>query len=125
MRKVNNYEIISLLMFINITMYLGININIIKITTGANAWLTVLISNIIGFIPLILFLYIANYKPELKLNEKINFLYKKTGFIINIFIFDLRICCVIFILSYFFVILSVHFQSADLILSMLIRCLIW
>ena len=28
MRKVNNYEIISLLMFINITMYLGININI-------------------------------------------------------------------------------------------------
>ena len=30
MRKVNNYEIISLLMFINITMYLGININIIK-----------------------------------------------------------------------------------------------
>ena len=63
MRKVNNYEIISLLMFINITMYLGININIIKITTGANAWLTVLISNIIGFIPLILFLYIANYKP--------------------------------------------------------------
>ena len=86
MRKVNNYEIISLLMFINITMYLGININIIKTTTGVNAWLTVLISNIIGFIPLILFLYIANYKPELKLNEKINFLYKKTGFIINIFI---------------------------------------
>ena len=69
MRKVNNYEIISLLMFINITMYLGININIIKTTTGVNAWLTVLISNIIGFIPLILFLYIANYKPELKLNE--------------------------------------------------------
>lgn len=86
MRKVNNYEIISLLMFINITMYLGININIIKTTTGVNAWLTVLISNIIGFIPLILFLYIANYKPEFKLNEKINFLYKKTGFIINIFI---------------------------------------
>ena len=57
MRKVNNYEIISLLMFINITMYLGININIIKTTTGVNAWLTVLISNIIGFIPLILFLY--------------------------------------------------------------------
>ena len=47
MRKVNNYEILSLLMFINITMYLGININIIKTTTGVNAWLTVLISNII------------------------------------------------------------------------------
>lgn len=86
MKKVNNFEIISLLMFINITMYLGININIIKTTTGVNSWITVILSNILGFIPLILFLYIANYKQELKLNEKINYLYKKSGFIINIFI---------------------------------------
>lgn len=86
MKKISNTEIASLITIQTITLYSGININIIKNSVGNNAWITLLIADIIGIIPLLIYLYIAKYKPTLKLNEKINTLFKHSGKLINIFL---------------------------------------
>lgn len=86
MTKITYLELSALVIIELICLNSGININILK-STGPNSWLVVIISYIIGIIPLSLFLYISNYKKELTLKEKINFLFgKNIGTIINIFI---------------------------------------
>lgn len=86
MKKISNLEISSLVVIITVTMYAGINIDLIKEITNTNAWISVIISNIIGLIPLLLYLYICNYKPSIPINKKINSLFKKSDTIINIII---------------------------------------
>lgn len=86
MKKISNLEISSLLIIITVTMCLGININILQENTDINGWISFIISNILGVIPLLLYLYISNYKPTLPLNEKINSLFGKYSIFLNIFI---------------------------------------
>lgn len=84
MKKINTLGLSSIMVFMMVNMYSGINLTLIKNTTGINALLAVLLSNIIGLIPLLLFFYISKYKSDLPLNSKINSLFKKTGQIINL-----------------------------------------
>ncbi len=86
MKKINNFEISSLIVIITVTLYAGINLGILKECTGINSWFTVIISNIIGIIPLLMYLYISNYQKDLPINQKINTLFKKWGILINIFL---------------------------------------
>ena len=83
MKKISNLEISSLVVIITVTMYAGINIDLIKEVTNTNGWIAVILSNFIGIIPLLLYLYISNYKPSIPINEKINSLFNKFGIIIN------------------------------------------
>ena len=83
MKKISNLEISSLVVIITVTMYAGINIDLIKEVTNTNGWIAVIISNIIGLLPLLIYLYIANYKPSIPINKKINELFKKGSIIIN------------------------------------------
>jgi len=83
MKKISNLEISSLVVIITVTMYAGINIDLIKEVTNTNGWIAVIISNIIGLLPLLIYLYIANYKPSIAINKKINELFKKGSIIIN------------------------------------------
>lgn len=84
MKKISNTEIASLIVIQTVTLYSGINFNIIKNSNSVNCWFTILLADIISIIPLLMYLYIAKYKPNLKLNEKINHLYNKIGWLINI-----------------------------------------
>ena len=84
MKKISNTEIASLISIQTITLYTGININLIKNTTGINIWISILLADLIGLIPICLYLYIAKYKPNLKINEKINDLYKNSGRLLNL-----------------------------------------
>ena len=84
MKKINNLEIMSLIIIINISLYSCINITLLKNNTGIDSWLTSLLSIILGFIPIYLFIYISKYEPSFSLSEKINTLYPKTGKFINI-----------------------------------------
>lgn len=84
MKKINNTEIASLILIQTVTLYSGINLNIIKNSTGVNSWFTILLADIISIIPLLMYLYISKYKPDLKLDEKINHLYHKSGWLINL-----------------------------------------
>lgn len=87
MKKISYLELAAIIIIQTVTPFFGICFSILKENTGTNLWLSAIISYIIGFIPILLILYISKYEPELKLNEKINKLYgKPIGFIINILI---------------------------------------
>ena len=85
MKKTSYLELASLVIIQTVTTFFGISVSILKEGSGVNSWLAALISYAIGVIPLLMIIYISKYKPNLKLNEKINSLFgKKLGFIINI-----------------------------------------
>lgn len=85
MKKNSYLEIASLVIIQTVTTFFGISVSILKEGAGVNAWLSALISYIIGIIPLLMIIYISNYKEDQNLNEKINSLFgNKIGFIINI-----------------------------------------
>lgn len=83
MKKINNLEISALVAIITITMYSGININLIKNSTRTNSCISIIISYLIGIVPLILYLYISKYEEKLPLKDKIAKLFKSTHYIIN------------------------------------------
>lgn len=84
MKKISYLEIISLVIIQTVTTFFGISVSILKEGAGINSWLSALISYVIGIIPLIMIIYISNYKKDLKLNDKINNLFgKKIGLCIN------------------------------------------
>ena len=59
-------------------------INSTTLNISKKGYLLPLISSIIGFIPLLIFIKLLNYKEELNIYEKIDYLFNKLGFMINI-----------------------------------------
>ena len=87
MKKISYLELSSILLTIIISFNCGINIHLLKEDANINSWIAIILSYLIGFIPLLLTLYIANYKPELNLFEKNKNLFGDIlGTIFNIFI---------------------------------------
>ena len=87
MKKISYLELSSIFLTIIISMNTGINIYILKQTADINSWISIILSYIIGLIPLLLTLYIANYHQELNLFEKNKHLFGDyLGIVINIFI---------------------------------------
>ena len=87
MKKINSLQIGILIYFLIRSMSLGISIDSYIEIGGVDGYLSPIIGFIIGFIPLFIYISILNYKPELNIIEKINYLFgKKLGYIINIFI---------------------------------------
>lgn len=85
MKKNSYLELASIIIIQTVTTFFGISVSILKEGAGVNAWLSALISYIIGLIPLLMIIYISNYQPNKNLHEKINTLFgNKLGFIINI-----------------------------------------
>ena len=87
MKKISYIELSSILLTIIITFNSGISINILKNEIGIDSWISLILSYIIGFIPILIILYISNYKNNLNIFEKnINLFGKLFGNIINIII---------------------------------------
>lgn len=85
MKKNSYLEIASLIIIQTVTTFFGISLSILKEGAGINSWLSALISYLFGLIPLFIIIFISNYQPEKKLNEKIISLFgNKIGFIINL-----------------------------------------
>ena len=75
MNKINSLQLSTIVFNQIISLSLGLNIfNIIKID-NTNSYITIILSYFISLIPLLLILYIANYKPNLNINEKIKTLF--------------------------------------------------
>lgn len=70
MKKISYLELSSILLCIIISFNCGINLSIIKNDCHIDSWIAVILSYIIGFIPLLLTIYIASYHEELNLFEK-------------------------------------------------------
>jgi len=81
---IRNLEINILMLFIMFSSIIGIALNAYITTCYNDAWFAPLIGMFIGIIPILINLYIINYKTNLDINEKNNFLFGKFGKIINL-----------------------------------------
>lgn len=87
MKKISYLELSSLVLAIILAFDSGINIYILKNEAGIDSWISTIIAYLIGIIPLLIVLYIANYQPNLNLFEKnIKLFGKIIGNLINIII---------------------------------------
>lgn len=88
--KLTTFQFSCLIFFPILAFFSGIGThNTIKIA-GVDSYISVIFSYIIGFIPLLLFLLIFNYKKELNITDKIKYLFGKyLGTIINWIIYIL------------------------------------
>ena len=77
MKKISYLEIASIVIIQTVTTFFGISVSILKEGAGINSWLSAIISYIIGIIPILMIIYIANYRQDLNLHEKINTLFGK------------------------------------------------
>ena len=82
--KIKVIELWSLIITLILSSFIGIGINILIKTSKTDAWVSILLCFIIMIPTIIVFLTIFNYKEELPLNKKINHLFGKFGFIINL-----------------------------------------
>ena len=82
--KVSNIGFSSLIFFPILALFSGIGThNTIKIAE-VDSYISVLLAYLLGFIPLLLFMLIFNYKKELSIVDKIKYLFGTTlGTIIN------------------------------------------
>jgi len=86
MKKISNMEFGALLIILIVIMNSEINRIILLNNTGINIWITLIITYIIGLIPLSLFMYIGNSCHDKTLSEKNKELFKGFGIVINIII---------------------------------------
>ena len=85
MKKITNFELGSIVYFLSRAYFIGISLNTLRVISKQDSWFSILLATLIGIIPLLIFLYIFNYEPDLNLNQKIIKLFGKVfGNIINI-----------------------------------------
>lgn len=87
MKKISNMQFGALLIILMVIMNSEINKIILLNNTEINSWITLIITYIIGLIPLGLFIYIGNNCGNKTLSEKNKELFKGFGVIVNIIIF--------------------------------------
>lgn len=83
---IRNLEINILMIFIMFSSIIGIALNSYIATCYNDAWFAPLIGMFIGIIPILINIYIINYKTNLDINEKNTLLFGNFGKIINILI---------------------------------------
>lgn len=98
--KLTSLQFSCLIVFPMLAIFSGIGThNIIKIAE-IDSYISVLLSSLIGILPLLIFFVIFNYKEELTITEKVNYLFGQfLGTIINILI-NSTILCIGIILIY-------------------------
>ena len=85
MKKITNFELGSIVYFLSRAYFIGISLNSLIVISKQDSWFSILLATLIGIIPLLMFLYIFSYEPDLNLNQKIIKLFGKVfGNIINI-----------------------------------------
>lgn len=97
--KISCFEYGILIYFIIRSMSLGISMNSYIHIGGVDGYLSPLIGMLIGFIPIYIFLKLLNYRPDLNIFEKFDYLFgKKIGKIINIIVVGtiVFLTCIIF-----------------------------
>lgn len=85
MKKITNLEFGSIIYFIIRAYFVGVSLNALLFISKQDNWISILFGIIIGIIPLLLYIYIFNYEPDLDINKKNIKLFGKTiGNILNI-----------------------------------------
>lgn len=85
MKKITNAQMGSIIYMLSLANGIGTTSNTLIGIAKQDAWISILIAAIIAFIPFFLIIKIIEYKPELNIFEKNNYLFGKIiGNIINI-----------------------------------------
>jgi len=87
MKKISNMQFGSLLIILMVIMNSEINKILLLNNTGVNSWITLIVTYIIGLIPLSLFIFIGNSCGSKTLSEKNKELFNKFGIVVNGIIF--------------------------------------
>lgn len=77
--KISTLQIFSLCWQLMLSVNIGISTYISIFSVKQDSWITIIISVIIGVIPIILYLYLMNYRPEMNFTELNEFLFGKIG----------------------------------------------
>ena len=87
MKHLNKLEICSITYFLMRACFMGISLNIILNLTKQDSYMSILLGSILGFIPLLLYLYIIKDKKDLNLKDYLKKQNKYIGSIIWIIMF--------------------------------------
>lgn len=122
LKKIDSYEYISLFILTYLSSSIGLSLYTTIKYASVDSYIGIFIGSIIGIIPLLLFIYIFNYKEELNIKEKINNIFGKIlGTIINyllVLLFLLISSTIIFNLSNFIV--SQYLSETKIIYVMIV-----
>jgi len=93
--KISTLQIVSLCWQLILSVDIGIISYISLISVKQDGWLSVIIAGILGIIPVLLYLYLMNYRPEMNFTELNEHLFGKVwGKIINTIVAGLIAFCV-------------------------------
>ena len=97
-KKITILEFLILIYFAIRSSLTGISGMLLASSAGESAWISLILGVILGIVPLLLFFYIASYKPDLNIFEKNKKLCGKFGNVINILLIGVvfLFCLVIF-----------------------------
>lgn len=99
-KKITTLEICSLTWQFILASVIGITTYITFYSVKQDAWISLIISGILGFIPLLIYLYLMNYREDLNFFSLNEYLFgKKIGIVLNSIITIVVCVCVII---YFF-----------------------
>lgn len=94
--KINSFQFAALGWLMGDALFVGFGIIIMLTLSKQDAWLTMLIATVLALIPILILIYIINYKPEKNFFEKTQSLFGKIfGKIINF----ISACYVLFMLT--------------------------
>ena len=85
--KINSLQLASFIISFIIASLTGIGIYIATEGAVIDAWISVIISAMMGIVPLVMILYLFNFEQDKTITEKINYIFGKyLGFVINFLI---------------------------------------
>lgn len=94
--KISTLQIFSLCWQVMLSVNIGITNYISLFSVKQDGWISIIISAILGIIPVILYLYLMNYRPEMNFTDLNEYLFGKIGGkIVNTIITILIAFCVV------------------------------
>lgn len=125
MKKITNLEIGSLIFFLMHASFIGITFSSLTHTLKQDSYLGILLGSLIGLIPILIYLYIFNYEPNLNLNEKnIKLFGKLLGNVINIIILIFTLIIITIVFSNLVTIIKSDYLSKTPIILVIITFII-
>ena len=125
MKKITNLQVGSLVFFLMHAYFIGITFSSVIVSLKQDSYLGIIVGAIIGFIPLLIYLYIFNYEPSLNLNEKnIKLFGKYIGNILNIIITIFTFLIITIVFSNLVTIIHTDYLSKTPIIFLIITFLI-
>ena len=75
--RINAFQFAALGLMLGNSLFISFGIIILLTLSKQDAWITMLIATLLAFIPILILIYIINFKPEKNIFEKMEVLLEK------------------------------------------------